>query len=165
MHRSKGMALATVVSPVVRCLCSLVDSIENAYDSLSSKDVLMILQALNVMLDYCLYGDNNSNNSTFVGGEPPALSTTPSAWRRAASAAVAFDARTLSSPMSPNSSSSSSSSSLASSTSAFSSPVRALGQMVRNAFGAAASSSSARAAATSNTPAAVKVITHIVGLI
>jgi hypothetical protein len=50
-----GDALPDVVPPVLRCMCDLLDSFHSAYDSLSSRDILMLLHALAVILDHCLF--------------------------------------------------------------------------------------------------------------
>jgi hypothetical protein len=48
-----GDELGDVVVPVLRCMCELLDSYQSAYDSLSSRDILMLLHALAVILDHC----------------------------------------------------------------------------------------------------------------
>lgn len=50
-----GDELGDVVVPVLRCMCELLDSYQSAYDSLSSRDILMLLHALAVILDHCLF--------------------------------------------------------------------------------------------------------------
>lgn len=50
-----GDELGDVVVPALRCMCELLDSYQSAYDSLSSRDILMLLHALAVILDHCLF--------------------------------------------------------------------------------------------------------------
>jgi hypothetical protein len=92
MHKGTlGGALAEIVAPVVRCICSLIDAFENPYDSLSSKDILVLLHALALMLEYCMEGGDGGSGKTPVGAlrrrrslvnSPAAASATSSPSRR-----------------------------------------------------------------------------------
>ena len=48
--------LSLIVTPVAKCVCSIIqgDTHQNVYDSVSAKDVLILLRSMRILVDYCI---------------------------------------------------------------------------------------------------------------
>jgi hypothetical protein len=48
--------LAQIVIPVSKCICSIIqnDTSDNIYDSISARDILILLKSLHVLVTYCI---------------------------------------------------------------------------------------------------------------